>query len=157
MEDNILTSAAVLLIYENGEYLIIPKISGLDYHINYINYEIESNNNLRISEILKDFDIESVTNDPANSLILFNEITKKGNIVLINVACNYIGNTNYFSAYLPETINDSQKEILKELNAYIKELEFMVIGQYNTEYNRIKSIDAENLDYLMKNKIKDRL
>lgn len=145
-EENILTKSAVFIIYENGEYLIIPKIKGLDYHINYIDYEIKNNDNLRLAKILEYCDVKAVLDEPYKFSIIINELTSKGNIILTNFACNYMGSTNYFGAYIPEKISDSQKETIKDLEMFIKELEFDHIAQYNLEYKRAKTLAS--VDFL---------
>lgn len=143
-DDNILTKSAVLIIYENGDYLLIPKKEGLNNHIHYIDYEIK-NGNKRLEELLKECDLNSVIENPYNFINVINTLTENKNIILINYACNYMGTTNYFAADIPEVINDKQKNTIKEFEEYIKELEFDHIGQYNTEYSRVKTTTSVDL------------
>lgn len=149
--ENILTTAGVLIVYEDGTYTIVPKMENYECHIHYINYEICVNQNKKLEEILKKCDIEEVLNMPSAFSKVINELTLNGNIILTNFACNYMGPTNYFGAYLPKKITDKQKEVIKELEIYIKELEFDHIAVYNEEYKRCKTTGSVDiLDFIEK-------
>lgn len=143
-ENNILTKAAILIIYEDGTYTLVPKMKGYDYHIYYIDYEIKNNNEI-LKDILKPCDIKSALKNPSEISIIINEINRNGNILLTNFACNYMGQTNYFGAYLPKILSEKQKDTIKELEEYIKELEFAHICQYNLEYERTKTTNSVDL------------
>ncbi len=152
-EDNILTNSALLIIYKDGNFTLIPKMKGFDCHINYIDYEIRTNNNLKLSELLNESDIKSVLDNPYEFLKIINSLTLNGNILLTNFACNYVGPTNYFSAYLPENISEEQYKTINNLKLYLKELEFDHIAQYNLEYKRVKGIESLDLLEVINKKI----
>lgn len=151
--ENILTTAGILIIYEDGTYTLVPKMKDYEYHVHYINHEICVNQNIKLSEMLKNCKIEEVLNMPSEFSKVINELTLNGNILLTNFACNYMGPTNYFGAYLPKRITDKQKETIKELELYIKELEFDHIAVYNEDYKRCKvNSSVDLLDFIEKKK-----
>lgn len=147
--ENVLTNAAIIIIYKDGEILKIPKKNNLNYHIEYINEEI--NNNYKLRLYLENCDIKGVLENPSDFLPIINELTLNGHIILINFACNYMGPTNYFAAYLPQKISDKQRETISYLELYIKELEFDHIGVYSNKLRRVKMQQTLDLLNFVKN------
>lgn len=151
MEEDILTTSAIVIIYPDGQILTIPKMPNLDYHIQYINYEINNNDNICLRAILKECDLEIILSNPSNLFPVINEITKNGSIILTNLACNYMGKTNCFAAYLPAEISLEQDFKINELEILLKTLEYMNIGKYDPIQKRVKGIESTDFIKIVKN------
>jgi len=149
-EDNILTKVAILIIYEDGQYTIIPKMEGYNNHIHYVVYEIKNNNNSKLANLLKDVDLDEIIKEPSKFLAVANALTKTGNIIFLNWACNYMGPTNYYSVNIPKSISEKAKDTIKIFEEYIKELEFDHIGVYNDEFQRNKVIASKDFFEVIK-------
>lgn len=138
---------AIVIIYgglKDGEILEIPKERGLNYHIQYLNKEQSENYFLR--KEIENINLEEILENPAQIGTLIDEIARKGHIILMNYSCNYYGETNCFSAFFPEKPSQLQKQTINQIQKELSELEFYLIGKYNSEFNRVKTLEITDIN-----------
>ena len=142
-----LENDAILIIYKDGNILELKKQKGIDYHINYIENEIENNEVLK-SQI--DSNLLKSVQSPNESAKIFNELAKNGNILLTNLGCNFLGATNVYFAFLPSELSNFQKEVIKNNINMLDSMEYYSFNIYDENKERCASTDFLNFQEFLK-------
>ena len=136
---------SALILMDENKIDLLPKKSGLNFHIQYILERSKKNKQLR--KLVNQFDVGMILENP--SIIqetIIKSLVEKGYIVFCNMWPQTLEETNLFTGYGPNEISISQRKNLEELKK--QKISIIEMGMLNSlgEFEAVCNNLSANLE-----------
>ncbi len=132
-----LSTIAIYCVHKD-KVTYIPKKKGFNYHIEY--YLELSKKDEQIKEVIGMFDVKTLMDNPVETQNTINKelVSHKNTCLILSMVPQIPTPTSLFIAFMPEKINDFQKEELTKF--FSLPYEFFEFGIYHTSSEEFESI-----------------